>query len=112
MLTLGARGAPTPGAVATACDDIAILCVTDSLQVEEILFAEHGLATSLGASSLIIDCSSRSPLANRDSASRLPSSEVRWGGCTRLGRLRRGAEGSLSSMVGSSELDTWRATGS
>src|SRR6202453_4868811 len=60
VVALGAALVATPAAVGRA-SDIVVACLTDSPQVEEVLFGENGLAEGLAKGSLFIDCSTLSP---------------------------------------------------
>jgi 3-hydroxyisobutyrate dehydrogenase len=108
VLALGAHRAQTPSEVAAA-SDIVVVCVTDSPQVDEILFADHGLAAGLRAGSLIIDCSSISPLATREFAARLATNDVHWVDAPVSGGSEGALRGTLSIMVGGTEDDVARA---
>jgi len=108
VLALGAHRARTPAEVATA-SDVVVVCVTDSPQVDEILFADHGLAAGLRAGSLIIDCSSISPLATREFAARLAPNDVHWVDAPVSGGSEGALKGTLSIMVGGTEDDVARA---
>ncbi len=89
--------------------DVIVVCVTDSPQVEEVLFAEHGLAEGLRNRSLVIDCSSISPLATRDYAGRLASRGVTWVDAPVSGGSEGAANATLSIMVGGADDDVARA---
>src|SRR5262245_41394547 len=52
----GAREATTARDLAAA-SDIVVICVSDTPDVEAVLFGEDGLASGLAAGSLVIDCS-------------------------------------------------------
>ena len=108
VLAQGAHRASTPYEVAAA-SDVVVLCVTDAPQVEEVLFAEHGLAAGLRAGSLIVDCSSISPVATRDFAARLAANEVHWVDAPVSGGSEGALKATLSIMVGGSEHDVERA---
>jgi 3-hydroxyisobutyrate dehydrogenase len=108
VLALGAHGAATPAEVADA-SDVVVVCVTDSPQVEEVLFADHGLGAGLRAGSLIIDCSSISPLATRDFAARLATHDVSWVDAPVSGGSEGALKGTLSIMVGGTDEDVERA---
>jgi 3-hydroxyisobutyrate dehydrogenase len=108
VLALGGHRAQTPSEVADA-SDVVVLCVTDSPQVGEILFADHGLVAGLRAESLIIDCSSISPLATREFAARLASNGVHWVDAPVSGGSEGALKGTLSIMVGGTEDDVARA---
>jgi 3-hydroxyisobutyrate dehydrogenase len=108
VLALGAHRARTPSEVAAA-SDVVVVCVTDSPQVEEILFADHGLVAGLRVGSLIIDCSSISPLATREFAARLTTNDVHWVDAPVSGGSEGALKGTLSIMVGGTEDDVARA---
>ncbi len=70
LVDLGATEAPTPGAVAAA-SDVVLLCVSDTPDVEAILFGPGGLVEGARPGGLVIDCSTIAPGATRDMAGRL-----------------------------------------
>ena len=72
---LGAKEGDHPAEVAAASDVVAI-CVSDSPDVEAVLFGEHGVAEGIKAGSLVIDCSTISPAVTWQSAQRLARQEV------------------------------------
>ena len=108
VVALGARRATSPSEVGAA-SDIVVLCVTDSPQVEEVLFSPAGLSDGLAAGSLIIDCSSISPLETRAFAERLETQRVRWVDAPVSGGSEGALHGTLSIMVGGEESDVERA---
>ncbi len=67
---LGIARAATPFDVAAATD-VVVVCVSDTPDVERVLFGDRGLAAGARAGQLIIDCSTISPSATRDFAARL-----------------------------------------
>jgi len=67
---LGVERATTPADVAGIAD-ILVVCVSDTPDVEDVLFGSHGLAEGARSGSLVIDCSTISPSATRDFAARL-----------------------------------------
>jgi 2-hydroxy-3-oxopropionate reductase len=80
--------------------DIIIAIVPDTPQVEQVLFAEDGVANGLSPGKLFIDMSSISPIATKDFAARLDAL-----GCTYLDAPVSGGEvgakaGTLTIMVG------------
>jgi 3-hydroxyisobutyrate dehydrogenase len=109
VVALGARRAATPREVATH-SDLVVMCVTDSPQVDEILFTEGGLAEGLRNGSLIIDCSTISPLATLDFASRVTPSGAAWVDAPVSGGSEGALRGTLSIMVGGSDNDVRRAS--
>jgi 3-hydroxyisobutyrate dehydrogenase len=70
LVERGATAAPTPAAVAKA-SDVVVTCVTDTPDVEKILFGQDGVATGARKGQLLIDCSTISPSATRDFGARL-----------------------------------------
>jgi len=67
---LGVTRAATPAEVARGTDSL-VFCVSDTPDVEAVLFGPDGVADGARAGQLIIDCSTISPSATRDFASRL-----------------------------------------
>ena len=72
---LGIGRAATPAEVAGIAD-IVVVCVSDTPDVESVLFGTHGLADGTRPGSLVIDCSTISPSATRDFAARLAERDV------------------------------------
>ena len=108
VLAVGARRASTPAEVAAACD-VVVLCVTDAPQVDDVLFADHGLARGLRSGSLVVDCSSISPLATLDFANRLAPIDVTWVDAPVSGGSEGALNATLSIMVGGADDDVARA---
>ena len=67
---LGIARAATPADAAQASDAL-VICVSDTPDVEAVLFGPDGLAAGARRGQLVIDCSSISPTATRDFATRL-----------------------------------------
>ena len=67
---LGVDRAATPADVARA-SDILVICVSDTPDVEAILFGPDGVADGTVAGRLVIDCSTISPSVTRTFATRL-----------------------------------------
>jgi 3-hydroxyisobutyrate dehydrogenase len=70
LVERGATAAPTPAAVAKA-SDVIVTCVSDTPDVEKVLFGQDGIADGARKGLLVIDCSTISPSAERDFAARL-----------------------------------------
>jgi 3-hydroxyisobutyrate dehydrogenase len=68
--TVGVARADRPADVARASDAI-VICVSDTPDVEAVLFAAGGVVEAAEPGRLVIDCSTISPSATRDFASRL-----------------------------------------
>jgi 3-hydroxyisobutyrate dehydrogenase len=108
VLALGATRATTPAELG-ATSDIVVICVTDSPQVQEVVFSGGGLVHGLQPGSLIIDCSSISPLSTRDFARRLASRHVHWVDAPVSGGSEGAQRATLSIMVGGDDIDVERA---
>lgn len=103
----GATWADTPAQVAAASDAVCIN-VTDTPDVEAVLFGEQGL-TSAQADQLqgliVIDNSTISPQATRDFATRLTEHGINFLDAPVSGGDVGARAGTLSVMVGGSEAD-------
>ena len=66
----GARQAETPAALA-AESDVIVVCVSDSPDVEEVLFGLSGAAEGVRDGCLVVDCSTVAPSTARVAAERL-----------------------------------------
>jgi 3-hydroxyisobutyrate dehydrogenase len=108
LLELGAHEASSPEELAQS-SDIVITCLTDTPQVNEVLFGERGLAEGMAAGSLFIDCSTINPLSARDIASRLSDLGVTMLDAPVSGGSEGARLGTLSIMVGGEEVDVERA---
>ena len=102
LLDAGGTACGSPKEVAERAEVI-ITMVPDTPQVEEVLFAESGVAAGLSAGKTVIDMSSISPLATKDFAKRI--NEL---GCDYLDAPVSGGEvgakgATLTIMVGGTE---------
>ena len=70
LVALGAVEAATPADAARAAD-VVVTCVSDTPDVEAVLFGPDGVADGLAAGGLVIDCSTISPAATAGFAARL-----------------------------------------
>jgi 3-hydroxyisobutyrate dehydrogenase len=75
LAELGVRRAATPAEVAGAVDAV-VVCVSDTPDVDEVLFGRAGVAEGAREGLLVIDCSTISPSATRDYARRLAERSV------------------------------------
>ncbi|MCY3594825.1 MAG: NAD(P)-dependent oxidoreductase [Bacteroidetes bacterium] len=106
----GANGAPDAATVA-ARSDIIILCVSETRDVEEVLFGENGVVHGANAGSLIIDTSTISPQATVSMEARLHTAGLRMLDAPISGGSEGAANGTLSIMVGGDKSDVKRAMG-
>jgi 3-hydroxyisobutyrate dehydrogenase len=72
---LGVARAATPAEIVRATDSV-VVCVSDTPDVEAVLFGPEGVAAGAREGQLVIDCSTISPSATRDFAGRLGSQGV------------------------------------
>ena len=104
----GAVEALSPSAVATAAD-VVVICVSDTPDVEAVLFGESGLADGLPEGALVIDCSTIAPGATRTFAERLAERGVGFVDAPVSGGSEGALKGTLSIMVGGSSEHLERA---
>jgi 3-hydroxyisobutyrate dehydrogenase len=72
---VGVGRAGSPAEVAASVDAV-VICVSDTPDVESVLFGADGVAESASAGLLVVDCSTISPSATRDFARRLTEQGV------------------------------------
>lgn len=70
LVALGATEAATPADVGRA-SGVVVCCVSDTPDVEAVLFGDDGVAFGLASGALVIDCSTISPAATASFAERL-----------------------------------------
>jgi len=104
LVELGATQTNTPADVARA-SDIVIACLTDSPQVEEVLFGESGLAEGFAAGSLFIDCSTISPTKAKEFSERLSTQGVTALDAPVTGGSEGAKNATLSILVGGADSD-------
>jgi 3-hydroxyisobutyrate dehydrogenase-like beta-hydroxyacid dehydrogenase len=104
----GARAAATPAEAATGAE-LVITMVTDSPQVEEVLFGENGAADGLAEGALVMDMSTVAPSASRAMAERLAGQGVAFLDAPVTGSKPKAEDGTLTIMVGGEPADLDRA---
>jgi 3-hydroxyisobutyrate dehydrogenase len=104
----GAVEAVSPAAAASA-SDVVVICVSDTPDVEAVLFGEGGLAEGLSEGSLVIDCSTIAPGATRAFAERLAGAGIGFVDAPVSGGSEGAVKGTLTIMVGGSDHDVERA---
>lgn len=110
LVALGAQKASSPADLAHTCD-VVVACLTDSPQVEEVLFGPDGLAEGLASGSLFIDCSTLSPFKAQEFAERLGAQGVSMLDAPVSGGSEGARNATLTIMVGGVEADVERASG-
>ncbi|HVA53123.1 MAG TPA: NAD(P)-dependent oxidoreductase [Acidimicrobiales bacterium] len=108
LVELGAKVATSAAELARSCD-VVVACLTDSPQVEEVLFGAEGLADGLAPGSLFIDCSTLSPLKASEFAERLSHQRVAMLDAPVSGGSEGAKNATLSIMVGGEDSDVERA---
>ncbi|HEY0387472.1 MAG TPA: NAD(P)-dependent oxidoreductase [Gaiellales bacterium] len=70
LAELGAARAATPSQAASGADAV-LTCVSDTPDLEQVVFGADGVAEGLGQGGIVVDCSTVSPSATADMAARL-----------------------------------------
>lgn len=104
----GAARASSPGELAARCDVI-IICVSDTPDVEAVLFDDNGVFSGARAGSLVVDCSTISPIKTQRFAETLAEKGVRMLDAPVSGGSEGAARGTLSIMVGGEAEQVERA---
>jgi 3-hydroxyisobutyrate dehydrogenase len=107
-LGLGATWAESPAAVARACD-IVFVCVSDTPDVEAVLFGEKGVVKGGREGMLLVDHSTISPGATRRFAQQLEERGMRLLDAPVSGGSEGARNGTLSIMCGGQAEDFERA---
>jgi 3-hydroxyisobutyrate dehydrogenase len=108
LVEMGAWEAASPAEVASH-SDITVICVSDTPDVEAVLFGPEGLAKGAGPGSLAIDCSTISPAATRDFGRRLAECHIGLVDAPVSGGSEGARLGTLTVFVGGAEPDVARA---
>lgn len=108
LLDLGAIEADAPADVARS-SDIVIVCVSDTPDVEAVLFGPDGVADGLASGGLVIDCSTISPGATAAFAARLADAGIAFVDAPVSGGSEGAKLGTLTVFVGGEEAAVERA---
>lgn len=108
LAEMGAARAENP-ASAAARSDIVVIIVSDTPDVEEVIFAPFGVAEGAADGSLVIDMSTIDPESTRMFASRLSEKGIRMIDAPVSGGTEGARAGTLSIMVGGSSGDVAQA---
>ena len=108
---LAAEGAAVAGSPAEAASghDIVMICVSDTPDVEAVVFGPEGVAAGLRPGALIVDHSTISPVATQAFADRVADLDGHWLDAPISGGSEGARNGTLSIMVGGSEEQFARA---
>src|SRR5450759_3739465 len=105
---LGIDIAATPRALASTAD-IVLVCVSDTPDVEAVLFGPDGVAAGAAAGTLVIDCSTIDPAASRRFAARLAEQGIAFVDAPVTGGSEGARNATLAVLVGGAPADVERA---
>ena len=108
LADLGVDIARSP-AEAVADTPIVVICVSDTPDVESVLFGEDGVASAARADTLIIDCSTIAPSGSWDFAARLREQGLRMVDAPVSGGSEGAKNATLTIFVGGDEEDVEHA---
>lgn len=108
LVAAGAAAASSPAEVA-AGSDVVVTCVSDTPDVEAVITGAGGVLERAAPGSLMIDCSTISPLVTRQLAALLAEKQVAMLDAPVSGGSEGAAQGTLSIMVGGAAPDFERA---
>ena len=108
LADLGVELASSP-AQAVADTPIVVICVSDTPDVEAVLFGEDGVASAARADTLIIDCSTIAPSGSWAFAARLREQGLRMVDAPVSGGSEGAKNATLTIFVGGDEQDVERA---
>jgi 3-hydroxyisobutyrate dehydrogenase len=80
--------------------DIVFVCVSDTSDVEEVVFGDNGVIHGLERGTLVVDHSTISPVATRELAARAGEAGVAWVDAPVSGGAEGAEKGTLAVMVG------------
>jgi len=108
LLDEGATSAPSPSAVAET-EKMVMICVSDTPDVEAVVFGPGGVAEGLSAGSLVIDHSTISPTSTKAFAAKVNAAGASWLDAPISGGSEGAANGTLSIMIGGDVADIERS---
>jgi 3-hydroxyisobutyrate dehydrogenase len=108
LADLGVTLAATPAAAA-AESDIVVICVSDTPDVEAVLFGPDGVVDGARNGTLVVDCSTIAPSGSWDFAARLTEQGLRLVDAPVSGGSEGARNATLTIFVGGDEADVERA---
>lgn len=108
LVALGATEASSPAAVA-ASSDVVLISISDTPDVEAVLFGPGGIAEKAAPGNLVIDCSTISPSATRAFAERLAGHGVAFVDAPVSGGSEGAQKATLTIFVGGEPAAVERA---
>ena len=104
----GAKTASSPADLAARCDAI-LVCVSDTPDVEQVLFGADGVSAGVKSGALIVDHSTISPQKTVEMAKRLNEQGAAYLDAPVSGGSEGASKGTLSIMIGGEAADVERA---
>ena len=104
----GAKTASSPAELAARCDVI-LVCVSDTPDVEQVLFGVNGVGAGVKPGALVVDHSTISPQKTVEMAKRLNAQGAAYLDAPVSGGSEGAAKGTLSIMIGGAAADVERA---
>ncbi len=104
----GAKTASSPADLAARCDVI-LICVSDTPDVEQVLFGAEGVSAGIRPGALVVDHSTISPQKTVEMAKLLNAQGAAYLDAPVSGGSEGAAKGTLSIMVGGEAADVQRA---
>jgi 3-hydroxyisobutyrate dehydrogenase len=108
LAELGAARAATPAEAAAGADAV-LTCVSDTPDLEVVLFGDDGVAQGLAAGGTVVDCSTVSPSATAELAERLAAQGIGMVDAPVSGGSEGAQNGTLTIFVGGSPEHVERA---
>ena len=108
LAALGAARADHPAAAARGAD-LVVVIVSDTPDVDEVVFGDDGIAAGLAPGALVVDMSTIAPDATRSFAARVAERGAAWLDAPVSGGSEGARNGTLSIMVGGAAADLERA---
>jgi 3-hydroxyisobutyrate dehydrogenase len=108
LADLGVASAGSP-ADAVSGVDIAVICVSDTPDVEAVLFGPDGVVAGARPGTLVIDCSTIAPSGSWDFAARLAEHDIRLVDAPVSGGSEGARNATLTIFVGGDAADVERA---
>jgi len=108
LAELGVTTASTPAEAASTAE-IVVLCVSDTPDVEAVLFGPDGVVEGAKPGTLIIDCSTIAPSGSWDFAARLRERDLRMVDAPVSGGSEGARNATLTIFVGGDERDVEHA---
>jgi 3-hydroxyisobutyrate dehydrogenase len=109
LVSAGAASAHSPAEVASRCD-VVMVCVSDTPDVEAVVFGTEGIAEGLVPDGLVVDHSTISPDATKRFAAKIAELGGHWLDAPISGGSEGAVNGTLSIMIGGDATQVDRAT--